>query len=136
MDFVDPSVRVVYEILDLIGVVLYGMIGLLGAKIWIENRVDFSNPLNIVPVAAGLVMAIGNVSVNFTDDFVVSGIALGTILMLAMYHLARWLAPASMRAAATDTRVISRSGMIGEDDNKRRLTPDDTQELNNERIVD
>ena len=80
-----------------ITVVLYGMIGLLGAKIWIENRVDFANPLNIVPVAAGLVMAIGNVSVNFTDDFVVSGIALGTILMLAMYHIARLLAPADMR---------------------------------------
>jgi uncharacterized membrane protein YeiH len=27
MDFVDPSVRTVYETLDLIGVVLYGMIG-------------------------------------------------------------------------------------------------------------
>jgi xanthine/uracil permease len=32
-----------------ITVVLYGMIGLLGAKIWIENRVDFSNPINLVP---------------------------------------------------------------------------------------
>jgi xanthine/uracil permease len=27
-----------------ITVVLYGMIGLLGAKIWIENRVNFANP--------------------------------------------------------------------------------------------
>ncbi|MDQ1666676.1 MAG: hypothetical protein QOH75_2707, partial [Actinomycetota bacterium] len=29
-----------------ITVVLYGMIGLLGAKIWVENQVDFSNPIN------------------------------------------------------------------------------------------
>lgn len=32
MDFVDPSVRAVYEILDLIGVVLYGMIGAMIAR--------------------------------------------------------------------------------------------------------
>ena len=36
-----------------ITVVLYGMIGLLGAKIWKENRVDFGNPVNLVPLAAG-----------------------------------------------------------------------------------
>ncbi len=36
-----------------ITVVLYGMIGLLGAKIWKENGVDFGNPINLVPVAAG-----------------------------------------------------------------------------------
>jgi xanthine/uracil permease len=32
-----------------ITVVLYGMIGLLGAKIWKENNVDFANPINLVP---------------------------------------------------------------------------------------
>ena len=36
-----------------ITVVLYGMIGLLGAKIWIENRVDFANPVNLVPLGRG-----------------------------------------------------------------------------------
>ncbi|MEO7448760.1 MAG: solute carrier family 23 protein, partial [Humibacillus sp.] len=45
-----------------ITVVLYGMIGLLGAKIWKENGVDFGNPINLVPVAAGIVIGIGNVS--------------------------------------------------------------------------
>ena len=38
------------------------MIGLLGAKIWKENRVDFGNPVNLVPIAAGIIIAIGNVS--------------------------------------------------------------------------
>jgi xanthine/uracil permease len=42
-----------------ITVVLYGMIGLLGAKIWIENRVNFANPVNFVPIAAGIIIAIG-----------------------------------------------------------------------------
>ncbi|GAA2822899.1 solute carrier family 23 protein [Kitasatospora paracochleata] len=44
-----------------ITVVLYGMIGLLGAQIWIHNRVDLTNPLNLVPVAAGVIVGIGNV---------------------------------------------------------------------------
>ncbi len=44
-----------------ITVVLYGMIGLLGAKIWKENGVDFGNPINLVPIAAGIVIGIGNV---------------------------------------------------------------------------
>ena len=64
-------------------VVLYGMIGLLGAKIWIENRVDFSNPINLVPIGAGIILAIGPVVQQITDDFTLEGIALGTIVLLA-----------------------------------------------------
>ena len=76
-----------------ITVVLYGMIGLLGAKIWKENGVDFANPVNLVPVAAGIIIAIGDTSLKFTDNFSLSGIALGTIVVLVGYHLARAIAP-------------------------------------------
>jgi uracil-xanthine permease len=70
-----------------ITVVLYGMIGLVGAKIWVENRVDFGNPVNLVGLAAGLIIGIGNVSLKITDDFSLTGIALGTILVILFYHL-------------------------------------------------
>jgi uracil-xanthine permease len=80
-----------------ITVVLYGMIGLLGAKIWKENRVDFANPVNLVPVAAGIIIAIGDTSLKITNDFVLSGIALGTIVTLVGYHLARMVAPANLK---------------------------------------
>ena len=56
-----------------ITVVLYGMIGLLGAKIWKENRVDFANPINLVPLAAGIIIGIGNVTLIFTDNFSLGG---------------------------------------------------------------
>ncbi|WP_369137865.1 uracil-xanthine permease family protein [Modestobacter versicolor] len=82
-----------------ITVVLYGMIGLLGAKIWKENRVDFANPINLVPLAAGIIIGIGNVNLTFTDNFSLGGIALGTIVAVAGWHLARALAPAEMKAA-------------------------------------
>jgi uracil-xanthine permease len=80
-----------------ITVVLYGMIGLLGAKIWKENRVDFGNPINLVPVAAGIIIAIGNTTLTFTDTFSLGGIALGTLVTIVGYHLVRWIAPAHLR---------------------------------------
>jgi uracil-xanthine permease len=80
-----------------ITVVLYGMIGLLGAKIWIENRVNFANPVNLVPIAAGIIIGIGNVSMTFGDSFELSGIALGSIVAILGYHVARLLAPRQLR---------------------------------------
>ncbi len=77
-----------------ITLVLYGMIGLLGAKIWKENGVDFARPVNLVPISAGIILAIGNAELKFTDDFILTGIALGTIVAVLGYHLARLIAPA------------------------------------------
>jgi uracil-xanthine permease len=76
-----------------ITVILYGMIGLLGAKIWKENGVDFANPINLVPISAGIIIAIGDTSLKISENFELSGIALGTIAVLVGYHLARWVAP-------------------------------------------
>jgi hypothetical protein len=73
------------------------MIGLLGAKIWVENQVDFANPINLVPIGAGLILAVGPVAHKVTDDFTLEGIALGTIVLLAGWHLLRVLAPAHMK---------------------------------------
>lgn len=80
-----------------ITVVLYGMIGLLGAKIWKENGVDFGNPVNLVPVAAGIIIGIGNVSLQLSESFTLSGIAFGTLVTVIVYHLAHALAPAELK---------------------------------------
>jgi xanthine/uracil permease len=80
-----------------ITLVLYGMIGLLGAKIWIENRVDFANPVNLVPAAAGIIAGVGGLAVKFTKDFSITGIAAGTIIVIVAYHAMHWLAPAHMK---------------------------------------
>ena len=104
-----------------ITVVLYGMIGLLGAKIWMENRVDFANPVNLVPVAAGVIIAIGDTSLQVTDTFVLSGIALGTIVTIVGYHLARVLAPQHLRDAADGPAlVVNEPGMYTQEDDDGR----------------
>jgi len=72
-----------------ITLVLYGMIGLLGAKIWIENRVNFADPVNLVPLAAGITAGIGNLTIKFTSTFSITGIAAGTLIVLIGYHAVR-----------------------------------------------
>jgi uracil-xanthine permease len=88
-----------------ITVVLYGMIGLLGAKIWKENGVDFGNPINLVPVAAGIIIAIGDTTLKFTDDFSLTGIALGTIITILAFHLVRAIAPPHLREQLATERA-------------------------------
>ncbi len=108
-----------------ITLVLYGMIGLLGAKIWRENGVDFGRPINLVPVSAGIILAIGNGSLDITDDFILSGIALGTIVVVAGYHLARLVAPASERDDGTMISVGT-PGVHAEDHAPPHGTPGST----------
>ncbi|MFF5406182.1 uracil-xanthine permease family protein [Streptomyces misionensis] len=80
-----------------ITVILYGMIGLLGAQIWLNAKVDLRNPLNLVPAAAGIIIGVGNVSMKFTSNFSLSGIALGTVVVITGYHALRAFAPAHLK---------------------------------------
>ncbi|MFG2605462.1 uracil-xanthine permease family protein [Streptomyces sp. NPDC048514] len=80
-----------------ITVILYGMIGLLGAQIWLNAKVDLRNPLNLVPAAAGIIIGVGNVSMKFSDNFSLSGIALGTLVVITGYHALRAFAPAHLK---------------------------------------
>jgi uracil-xanthine permease len=87
-----------------ITVVLYGMIGLIGAKIWVENGVDFGDPVNLVGLSAGIIAGIGGVTLTITDDFSLSGISLGTILVIVFFHLVNGRGSAG---SGQVTRVLS-----------------------------
>lgn len=75
------------------GIILYGMIGIMGARIWVNNRVDFSNTINLMAAGAGLIIAIADPVLDVAG-MQFGGIALGTLAALAIYHLmsliARW----------------------------------------------
>jgi hypothetical protein len=92
------------------------MIGLLGAKIWRENGVDFGNPINLVPIAAGIIIGVGNVKMVLSDNFSLEGIALGTIVTIAGYHLARAIAPAEVRDRAGGTAIAVGDYTYGDSD--------------------
>ena len=66
--------------------VLFGMIAVLGARIWGQGKVDFGNPVNLIP--AGIALIIG--AANYTwqvGDLKFEGIILGTAAALIAYHL-------------------------------------------------
>ncbi|GAB3536753.1 solute carrier family 23 protein [Arthrobacter tecti] len=67
------------------GVVLYGMIGILGVRIWVQNRVDFSNPINLSTAGVALVVGIANFTWTL-GDLTFEGIALGTAAALIIFH--------------------------------------------------
>lgn len=68
--------------------VLYGVIGLIGVRMWIDAGVDFGVQKNLFPVAAALIIAMGmgNDVIGF-GDFSLGGIAVATAVILALYHL-------------------------------------------------
>ncbi|MFH5820963.1 uracil-xanthine permease family protein [Georgenia sp. AZ-5] len=68
--------------------VLYGMIGMLGVRIWVQNRVDFSDPVNLNTAAIALVVGIANYTwVVGGTPF--EGIALGSAAAIVVYHVMR-----------------------------------------------
>ncbi len=70
--------------------VLYGMIGVLGARIWVQNRVDFSDPVNLTTAGIALIIGIANYT-WVAGEMRFEGIALGTAAALGVYHLMRAL---------------------------------------------
>ena len=69
--------------------VLYGMIGMLGVRIWVQNRVDFSDPVNLNTAAVSMVVAIANYTLAW-DGMTFEGIALGSLAAIGIYHAMRW----------------------------------------------
>lgn len=68
--------------------VLYGMIGMLGVRIWVQNKVDFSDPVNLNTAAVAMVVAIADYT-WVVGDMSFSGIALGSFGAIIIYHLMR-----------------------------------------------
>ncbi len=77
-----------------VGVALYGMIGVLGAKIWIENKVNFGNSTNLF--IAGTTMIIGIADMTWKrGDYSFGGIVNGTLVAVIGYQLLRALSKAA-----------------------------------------
>ncbi|MFD6444460.1 uracil-xanthine permease family protein [Promicromonospora sp. NPDC060204] len=67
---------------------LYGMIGILGARIWVQAKVDFSDSVNLTTAAVPLIIGIANFTWT-AGDLQFGGIALGTAAALVIYHVMR-----------------------------------------------
>ena len=72
-------------------VALYGLIGIIGIKIWMENNVDFRSPVNQFTAAIALIIGIADVTLA-QGQVSFGGIALGTVAALVVYHLMNGIA--------------------------------------------
>lgn len=75
-------------------IALYGLIALIGVKIWIDNKVDFAKPINQFTAAIALVIGIADFTLVLGSEqqpIIFNGIALGTIAAILVYHLMNWV---------------------------------------------
>lgn len=70
--------------------VLYGLIGMLGVRIWMDEKVDFNNPVNLTAAATALIAGIGNLTLN-VGSIALEGIAWGSVGIIVGYPILNWL---------------------------------------------
>ena len=70
--------------------VLYGLIGMLGIRIWMDNRVNFNNPVNLTCAAIALVAGIGNLTLT-VFGITLEGIAWGSVGIIIAYPILKRL---------------------------------------------
>lgn len=73
------------------GIALYGMIGILGARIWIEAKVNFADPVNLLIAGSCLVIGIADVT-WVSGEYTFNGIVISTVLAVVGYQVLRALA--------------------------------------------
>ena len=66
-------------------IVLYGLVGVLGIRIWLTNHVDFAKPVNQMTAAIPLIIGIADFTWQ-AGSLTFTGIALGSIAALVVYH--------------------------------------------------
>jgi len=103
------------------GTVLYGMIGLLGARIWIENHVDFGNSVNLLTAAVALIAGIANFTFKIGGSVSFEGITVGAFAAIFIYHAMRWIA--KRRGTFGDDLTASPASVP--DDGLQQDSPDD-----------
>lgn len=74
-----------------VSIVVFGLIAVAGARIWVENRVDFSDPANLIIAALTLILGTGDFTLSF-GGFALGGIGtatFGAVLLAALLRPGR-----------------------------------------------
>ena len=69
-----------------VSIVVFGLIAIAGAKIWVDNRVDFSDNKNLLVAAITLVLGTGDFTLKF-GQFALGGIGTATFGAILLYAL-------------------------------------------------
>jgi uracil-xanthine permease len=69
-----------------VSIVVFGLIAIAGAKIWVDNKVDFSQNRNLIVAAITLVLGTGDFTLKF-GGFALGGIGTATFGAIILYAL-------------------------------------------------
>jgi uracil-xanthine permease len=69
-----------------VSIVVFGLIAVAGAKIWVDNKVDFSQNKNLIVAAITLVLGTGDFTLKF-GQFALGGIGTATFGAILLYAL-------------------------------------------------
>jgi uracil-xanthine permease len=69
-----------------VSIVVFGLIAIAGAKIWVDNRVDFSQNKNLIVAAITVILGTGEFTLKF-GDFALGGIGTATFGAILLYAL-------------------------------------------------
>jgi len=72
-----------------LSIVLFGLIAAMAGRIWVENKVDFSNPRNLITVAVALTAGAGDLTLKF-GAFTIGGIGTATFGAIILYQILAW----------------------------------------------
>ena len=74
-----------------VSIVVFGLIAIAGARIWVDNKVDFSDPRNLVVAGITLILGTGDFTLKF-GQFTLGGIGtatFGAVLLWALFKRAK-----------------------------------------------
>jgi len=71
-----------------VSIVVFGLITIAGAKIWVDNKVDFTDPANLLTAAITLVLGTGDFTLKF-GSFALGGIGTATFGAVLLHALLR-----------------------------------------------
>ncbi len=74
------------SVLGGVSIVVFGLIAVAGAKIWVDNKVDFSQNKNLIVAAVTLVLGAGDFTLKI-GGFVMGGIGTATFGAILLYAL-------------------------------------------------
>ena len=69
-----------------VSIVVFGLIAVAGAKIWVDNRVDFSDNRNLIVAAITLILGTGDFTLKF-GQFTMNGIGTATFGALILWAI-------------------------------------------------
>ncbi|TAM40574.1 MAG: pyrimidine utilization transport protein G [Burkholderiaceae bacterium] len=69
-----------------VSIVVFGLITIAGARIWVDNKVDFSQNRNLIVAAITLIIGTGDFTLRF-GDFALGGIGTATFGAIVLYAL-------------------------------------------------